>query len=86
MTAFLSDRDARIIVWSLRICGIACWIVALVLICMTIQEAGAVELSIIGSSIGQGAHIVSFSGDCLNASIVQGLNSSSWNVTAVVPA
>ena len=47
---------------------------------------GAVELSIIGSSIGQGAHIVSFTGDQLNASIIQGLNSSSWNVTAVVPA
>jgi hypothetical protein len=27
-----SDQEARIVVWSLRTCGVACWIVALVLL------------------------------------------------------
>ncbi len=63
-----------------QILGLACIVAGLALILSSICDC--VQLSIIGHSTGQGLHSLSFQGDSLNATILQGLNCSSWNVTA----
>jgi hypothetical protein len=52
----------------------------LILICGCIA-VDAVELSISGNSSGQGLHTLSFSGEHLNANIIQG-NNSTWLINA----
>jgi len=48
---------------------------------LLLAHAGAVSLEISGASIGQGVHSLNFSGN-VSASLIQGLNNSSWQVLA----
>lgn len=53
----------------------------LVLLCGCVAADAAVSLSISGPSSGHGLHILSFSGEQINASIMQG-NNSTWLINA----
>ncbi len=68
-----------------RYAAIIAWILALVIVMFVASMCGncqAVELSISGHSAGMGLHALSFSGDLLNATILQGGNSSTWLINA----
>lgn len=55
----------------------------LILLCGCVAvDAAAVSLSISGPSSGQGLHVLSFSGEQINASITQGDNNSTWLINA----
>lgn len=73
----MNAEDAVLLAWTV---GIVCLVIGAFLIIWSGAAHGA-ELSISGTSIGHGVHCLSFSGD-LNASILQGLNNSSWRITA----
>ena len=77
MNKDLTDRQSRIarLIWY-----------AFLLFCISVLTltlyASAVDLSIIGNSTGTGTHVMSFAGDMLNISILQGNNSSTWQILA----
>ena len=63
---------------------LALWYVFLALLIILLVlaiYARAVELSVVGHSIGTGFHSLNFSGN-VSASIIQGLNNSSWQILA----
>lgn len=64
---------ALVYLGAILVCVLSLW--------FTFGHAQAASLSIIGSSIGQGVHSLNFSG-AINASILQGMNNSSWQILA----
>lgn len=79
----ISDCQIRALSALMKAAGILCWTVCIIGLVMAwlALHGRAVELSVIGSSIGQGFHNISFSGDLINASLIQG-NNSSWAIVA----
>ena len=69
------------IVFLVEYAILAC-IFVFVLYLLGTMRAQAVPLHIIGHSTIQGLHILAFTGDQLNASILQGINGISWQITA----
>ena len=63
-------------IWYL---ALAAWLTIIALACLLTGRA--VEVSISGHSSGTGLHTLYFAGDLINASIVQG-NNSTWLINA----
>lgn len=64
----------------MRIC-LACIVAAIIALACLLMTGRAVEISISGHSTGTGLHTLSFAGDLINASILQG-NNSTWLINA----
>ena len=73
----MKAEDAFLGIWTV---GWICLVICAFLLFYG-MTGRAVELSVVGQSIGQGIHCLSFSGT-INASIIQGMNNSSWQIIA----
>ena len=76
--SFIRDNFLRIVEYAILAC-----IITSMLYLLNGMQAIAVSLSITGNSTGQGLHMLSFAGEQLNASILQGSNCSTWQITAL---
>lgn len=71
-----SESDSDFAEYIMKICLI---IIAAFAIVSYLWLASAVELSIVGQSVGDGIHSMQFAGECLNVSLMQ--NGTAWNIS-----
>ena len=73
----MKAEDAFLGIWTV---GWICLVIGVFLLFCG-MAGRAVELSVVGQSIGQGIHCLSFSGN-VSATLIQGMNNSSWQIIA----
>ena len=85
MNEGLTDRQSRIVrlIWYAFLALFVIGVVLLALLNLAYPcHAATIIISDIGNSTGYGLHSVSYSGQNLTATIVQGMNNSTWQIIA----